>query len=227
MRIEIDTSLTQLFAGTHLPTGSTCTYCDHRFDADDRCILHAIRPEDASTYTLEGLSCPDCAPETIVPTSECSEHLLTAHLTTTTHSSDEALILSNVHAIQTSPPSEGSTTEDPIALVPTAELPELSHTTYHIECDDEQRTPLCNCSPNSEYTRITFGDLEADNVHCCQTCLTVYRNGHETHPSLIQGPHHAQIETADPPNDVVSTTTQRATSPITPTSVQAQTHSQE
>ncbi len=220
MRVEIDTSLTQLFADTHLPTGSTCTHCDHPFDADDRCILLAICPEDASAYTLTGPSCPDCAYQTISsPTLGYSEHLLTAHLTTTAHSNDGALILSDVHTIQTSPPSEGSAiTDGPVALVPTADLPELTNTTYHIECDDEQRTPLCNCSLDTEYTRVAFADLETPSAHCCQTCRSVSQN---KDCSLRENLHYTQAETAgSPPNPAIGEL-QRARRPAPGTSAHA------
>lgn len=130
--------------------------------------------------------------------------------------------------LQTSAPSEGSAnTDGPVALLPTVDLPELTTTTYHIERDDEQGTPLCNCSPDTDYTCIAFEDVETDSARCCQICLTVYQNGHEISPPIIRDAHHAQIGTTEPPNNVVSTDTQRATSPITRTSVHAQTHSQE
>lgn len=227
MRIEIETNLTQLAAGTRLPAEATCTQCDHTFSAGDRCTIQAIRSEDAPTYTLTRLSCPECAPQTISsPALGHCEHLLTARLTTI--STLESLTLSELQVSQTSAPSEGSAnTDGPITLLPTADLPELTTTTYHIERDDEQGAPLCNCSPDSEYARIAFADLETDSARCCQTCLTVYQNGHETHPPIIRDPHHAQTRTTDLPSSDPVNTTQRATSPITPTSVQAQTHSQE
>ncbi|WP_162993963.1 hypothetical protein [Halalkalicoccus subterraneus] len=219
MRIEVDTSLTQLFAGTRLPTGSTCTHCDHPFDANDRCILLAICPEDASAYTLTGLSCPGCAHQTISsPTLGYSEHLLATRLTTTAHSNDGALILSDVHTIHTSPPSEGSAiTDGPVALLPTADLPELTNTTYHIERKDEQRTPLCNCSSDTEYTRVAFADLETPSAHCCQTCRDVSQNDY---CSLRDGLYHAQAKTADSPPDPAIGELQRARRSATRTSAQ-------
>ncbi|KYH23980.1 hypothetical protein HAPAU_40590 [Halalkalicoccus paucihalophilus] len=221
MRVEIDTSLAQLFTGTRLPSESTCIHCNHSFDADDRCSLLAICPEGASAYTLSGLSCPSCAHQTISsPTLGYSEYLLATRLTTTAHSNDGALILSDVHTIQTSPPSEGSAiTDGPVALVPTADLPELTNTTYHIERDDEQRTPLCNCSSDTDYTRVAFADLETPSARCCRTCLTVYQNDH---CSLRGGPHHAQAETADSPPDPAIGELQRARRHATGTSAHSQ-----
>lgn len=229
MQLTIDTSLTQLFAGTRLPIESACTHCDHPFDAGDRCILHATRPEDVSAYTLEGLYCPNCAPETVLsPTFGRSEHLLAARLTGTANC--ESLMLSAPQLIQTSAPSEGSATTDGlIALLPTAELPELTNTTYHFERADEQQTPLCNCSSNTEYTRIAVTDLETPSAHCCRTCRSIYQNEHETHlpcdtehRSLRQDPHHAQIGTADSPTDApVIRKIQRARRSAPPTSVHA------
>ncbi|WP_122091394.1 hypothetical protein [Halalkalicoccus subterraneus] len=220
MQIEIDTSLTQLFAGTRLPSESICTHCNHLFDADDRCILHAIRPEDASTYRLKEIFCSDCTPEKITPISGRSEYLLATRLTTTAHSNDKALILSDIHTIQTSPPSEGSAiTDGPVALIPTAELPNLSHTTYHIERDDEQRTPLCNCSADTEYTRVAFADLETPSAHCCQTCRSVSQNDH---CSLRGDHHHVQTETADSPPDPAIGELQRARRSATGTSAHVQ-----
>ncbi|WP_122088705.1 hypothetical protein [Halalkalicoccus subterraneus] len=227
MRVEIDTDVTQLVAGTRLPAESTCTHCNHTFEAGDRCTIQATRQEDATTYTLSRLSCPDCAPEAILsPTLGYSEHLCTARLSGTAHA--ESLRFSDPQRIQTSTPSEGSTnTDDPITLVPTAELPDLTNTIYHLERDDEQATPLCNCSPDAGYARVALGDLETTSAHCCRTCLTVYQNEHETNPRITQGPSLAQIETSDSSTDDSVIITQQAMSPITRTCVQAQTRSQE
>lgn len=226
MRVEIGTDVTQLVAGTRLPVESTCTHCNRTFEADDRCTIHATRQEDAHTYTLSRLFCPECAPETIpLPTLGQSEHLLTAYLTGTANA--ESFRLSDPQPIQTSTPTEGSTDrDDPIILVPTAEFPDLTNPTYHIERDDEQRTPLCNCSLDTEYARIAFADLETTSAHCCRTCLTVYQNEHETNPRITQRPSLAKTDTSDPPVDDAVITTQRAISPVTRTSVQAQFHSQ-
>lgn len=113
MVIEID--VTQLFVGTRLPAGATCTRCDHRFRENDHCVVYAVRPEDAPTYTLRALYCPDCAPDTIPnPTLGSTEYLLTSRLacTETTSPRQQYLTLLTATVHTASPLTNGTSAEE-------------------------------------------------------------------------------------------------------------------
>lgn len=114
MHLEINTDVTQLFVETQLPITATCTQCEHMFSPDDRCILSTTRPEDAPTYTLEALYCPDCAPETVpYPTLGTTDYLLEARLayTETLSPHQQHLTLLTVEVQASSPLTEGTPTE--------------------------------------------------------------------------------------------------------------------
>lgn len=114
MVIEIETDITQLFVGTRLPAGSTCTRCDHRFKENDHCVVYAARPEDAPTYTLRALYCPECAPDTIPnPTLGSTEYLLTSRLacTETTNPRQQYLTLLTATVHTASPLTDGTSQE--------------------------------------------------------------------------------------------------------------------
>ena len=114
MHREIGTDVTQLFVGTQLPTSATCTQCRQTFTPGDRCILSATRPEDAPTYTIETLYCPECAPETISgPTLGTTDYLLEAQLARTETASPRQHHLTplTVDIRASSPLTEGAPTE--------------------------------------------------------------------------------------------------------------------
>lgn len=114
MHREIDTDVTQLFVGTRFPTTTGCTQCEQTFAADDLCILSATRPEDAPTYTLDALYCPDCAPETIPnSTLGTTDYLFEARLahTETARPRQHHLTLLTVEVRASSPLTEGIPTE--------------------------------------------------------------------------------------------------------------------
>lgn len=215
MQIEIETSIAQLLTGTRLPTHATCVQCDHPFEAGDHCIVSATRSEDAPTYTLERLYCPDCAPEELPsPTLGRSEQLFHARLNRThdDHTHQEFQTLSDLQSIDaSSPPDDISNTHDadPVALLPTAQTPDLTGAIYHLENDDEAGTPLCNCSLDAEYTPVALAAAESSSARCCQTCHTVRQGHQDTRPC----PHcSAQIPlSAWPPH--VRACTGKATDP--------------
>lgn len=114
MHREIDTDVTQLFVGTRLPTTATCIRCEQTFTPGDPCILSATRPEDAPTYAIEALYCPECAPETIPdPTLGTTDYLLEAQLahTETASPRQHHLTLLTIDIRASSPLTEGAPTE--------------------------------------------------------------------------------------------------------------------
>ncbi len=116
MHREIGTDVTQLFVGTRLSTTATCTQCAQTFAPGDPCILSATRPEDAPTYAIEALYCPECAPETIPnPTLGTTDYLFEAQLARTETASPRQrhLTLLRVDIRASSPLAEGTPTEQP------------------------------------------------------------------------------------------------------------------
>ncbi|WP_336346173.1 hypothetical protein [Halalkalicoccus ordinarius] len=246
MQIKIDSDTTQLLAGTPLPTDALCTECDQTVRAGERCIIYAIQPEDAATYTLERLYCADCAPNGIPsPTRETSEYLFQARLTRTLDDRTQTTYhtLHEPHLIATSLPSEGTvdTPDDNkndalAALISDAYCP--GQTIYHL--DDGDGHPLCNCRGDAEYTAISLADAKAHTARRGRNCQIVRQGEQETRPcphctteiKLSAWPQHIRAWTGtptdataetDPDGDPATTDTQPATRFITGTSAQAHT----
>ena len=250
MLTTIDADTTQLFAGATLTQDDSpeCTTCNRTLREGEQVTIYAARQEDAPTFRIERLYCRECTPEKLTaPTLGLSEYLLQSRLTRTpdVQTQSEFYTLHEPRPIATSAPSEGTAEahdepEEPSALIrdPRSQTP--GRTVYHL--DNGSGQPLCNCRSEAEYTSISLVEAESRPARRCENCQIIHQGGQEARPcphctSEIKPsawPQHVRACTGDPTDatdetdpdgDPAITDTERATSPTTRTSVQAQTRS--
>ena len=228
MLTTIDTDTTQLFVGATLTQDDNCecTSCNRTLREGEQVTIYAARQEDTPTFRIERIYCRECIPEKLTsPTLGLSEYLLGGRIARTldVQTQNQFQTLHEPQTLATSAPSEGTAEAhnehdehaDPSVLILASKTQEqeqeLTDAIYHIERTDdtdteENPTPLCNCSLDEEYTRISLAEAEASAARCCQNCRTAREGGQDTRLCLYceepiamsRWPQHVRTCTSDP-----------------------------